>query len=204
MKSIQKTVSDTRRELGSKFIGFVFYCENESSFHNQLSRIKKKYPDASHHCYAYRIHPQNLIEFSSDDGEPSGTAGLPVLNQLRSFDLVNAGAIVVRYFGGTKLGKSGLIQAYGGAIKQLLDESDFSELQLIHPFIIEYNYPEENKIKLLTLQFELKELESEYSDKVTKHYACKPEISSELEMYLTGLEYKGITFQRKESTFEII
>lgn len=107
-------------EKGSRFIGIIFPCDSASSFEHQLKEIQKEHPSAVHHCYAYRIGSSKVIERANDDGEPAGTAGKPILNQLISSNLKNVGLIVVRYFGGTLLGTSGLIKAYKSVSKQCI------------------------------------------------------------------------------------
>src|SRR5699024_755346 len=98
--------------------------------------------DATHHCYGWRISPNNIEEFAQDDGEPGGTAGLPILNQLKSFNVVNGACVVVRYFGGTKLGKAGLIQAYGHTAELCLKQAELSNLVATQNFRIIYPYQE--------------------------------------------------------------
>lgn len=95
----------------SKFIAFFFPCTSESGFKEQLQTIKSKHPKATHHCYAY-LFSNPTLERANDDGEPSGSAGFPILGQLKSHRLINVACVVVRYYGGTKLGVSGLIAAY--------------------------------------------------------------------------------------------
>jgi uncharacterized YigZ family protein len=109
------------KEKGSKFIGFAYPLENESDPENRIAEIKKIHHKARHWCYAYTW--QGTFR-SNDDGEPSGTAGKPIENQLKSYDLENTLIIVVRYFGGTKLGTSGLINAYKTASKEALDNAE--------------------------------------------------------------------------------
>ncbi len=99
-------------QLRSKFIGFVIPVESEEVALAKVAEIKAKYYDARHHCWAYRLGKEGERFRSNDDGEPSGTAGKPILGQLVSADLTNVLAVVVRYFGGVKLGTSGLIEAY--------------------------------------------------------------------------------------------
>lgn len=201
MKTITNHTECSLRELGSKFFGFLCYCETEHDFKNHLSTIKAKYPDASHHCYAYRINPSSIIEFSSDDGEPSGTAGLPILNQLKSSELVNVGAIVVRYFGGTRLGKAGLISTYGGTAKLCIDEASFQTITAVQLFSITYPYSEENVINKLKLTFGLKEQESEYLSSVQITFACLIEKSDALLNELDRLSYLNISYKKGEESF---
>ena len=120
----QTVMTPTRYEgdpvKGSRFIVDIVSVTNESEARHTLASIGGEFPDASHHCWAWRI-AQPAIERSSDDGEPSGSAGRPILAQLAGRDLVDTAAIVTRYFGGTKLGVGGLVRAYGGAVGHALD-----------------------------------------------------------------------------------
>ena len=111
------------KEKGSKFIATAFTVTSEEEVKQALAEVKKKYYDARHHCYAYMIGPDKSCFRSSDDGEPSGTAGKPILNQILSKDVTNVCVIVVRYFGGIKLGVSGLINAYKTAARDALDNA---------------------------------------------------------------------------------
>ena len=100
------------KERSSKFLCYAYHVESEEEIAACLEPLRKRYYDATHHCYAYRLGPQGETYRANDDGEPSGTAGKPILGQLLSANLTNCLVAVVRYFGGTKLGVSGLIQAY--------------------------------------------------------------------------------------------
>jgi uncharacterized YigZ family protein len=114
----------TFKEQQSKFISIIFPYDNVSGFKSWLFELRKKYHDASHVCWAYRIYTGNkLEENSSDAGEPSGTAGLPILNAMKQKGLVNCGLSVIRYYGGTNLGKRGLIDTYGNSARELIEKS---------------------------------------------------------------------------------
>ena len=113
----------TFKEQQSKFISIIFPYDDVSGFKSGLSALRKKYHDASQICWAYRIYTGNqLEENSSDAGEPSGTAGLPILNAMKQKGLVNCGLSVIRYYGGTKLGKRGLIDTYGYSARELIEK----------------------------------------------------------------------------------
>ncbi len=116
MKDTYRTIEEEStgefRDRGSKFIAYTFPVFTEDDWQNRLEEIKKLHPKARHHCYAYRIGLDKNNFRANDDGEPSGTAGRPILGQIDSFELTNVFAVVVRYFGGTLLGTSGLINAY--------------------------------------------------------------------------------------------
>jgi uncharacterized YigZ family protein len=121
--TIEKASEGEYREKGSRFLAFGFPVENEGEIREILQVIRKKYHDARHHCYAYRLgsHKENFR--TNDDGEPSGTAGKPIYGQLLSHDLTNILAVVVRYFGGILLGTGGLVSAYKAATADMLSHA---------------------------------------------------------------------------------
>jgi uncharacterized YigZ family protein len=122
------------KEKGSKFIAYAAPIQLESDFAAFLERIKKAHPKARHHCFAWRLGMDKNVYRANDDGEPSGTAGRPILNQIDSFQLTNVGIVVVRYFGGTLLGTSGLIQAYKESSADALKQGQIVE-KTIHDII---------------------------------------------------------------------
>ena len=121
--TIVRTSEGIYREKGSKFIALAFPVSTEDEVKKHLAEVKKQYYDARHHCYAYILGPNKDAYRQNDDGEPSGTAGRPIYGQLLSKDVTNTLIIVVRYFGGIKLGVSGLINAYKTAAKDALDNN---------------------------------------------------------------------------------
>ncbi|MEX0843819.1 MAG: YigZ family protein [Balneolaceae bacterium] len=201
MKTVKQIYESSFRERGSKFLGYLFPAESEEDFQGQLGQIKSKYPDATHHCYGWRLNPAQPKEFSSDDGEPSGTAGLPILNQLKSFEVINTGIVVVRYFGGTKLGKSGLIEAYGLSAQTCLEKADLISIKSVQLFEIRYPYPEENTINKLTNDYGLKVLESKYLEDVTLKVACPMETVKAFEQELSGMEHLKISFIKLKKSY---
>ncbi len=201
MFSIKNSTESNFRERGSKFLGFLFPVVSEDEFSGQLDQLKSKYPDATHHCYGWRLNPAQPKEFSSDDGEPSGTAGLPILNQLRSFDVVNAGIVVIRYYGGTKLGKSGLIEAYGLAAQHCLEMASLIPIEPVQLFEIRYSYPRENIIQKLKNDYGLLVQESEYLENITLKVACPKEKIEAFERELAGLNHLQISFKKKGESF---
>ena len=128
------------KEKGSVFKAYLLPVQSTESFFNQLGFIKEQEAKANHHCWAYRIDPDGLLERSSDDGEPSNTAGAPILRALISAELYNVAVVVVRYFGGTKLGVSGLISAYGDATRAVIDSAPVLESKLTWPMSIRFGY----------------------------------------------------------------
>jgi uncharacterized YigZ family protein len=124
--TVAKTFQRTEEVKGSSFIAFVTTIESLSNVEAHLQTIRTKYEDASHHCYAYKLG--NAVRFS-DDGEPSGTAGRPMLEVLQKRNLDHVLAVVTRYFGGTKLGAGGLVRAYSGTLAKALDEAGVLEIR---------------------------------------------------------------------------
>lgn len=192
LHTINEQFTADYRIKGSKFLGYLFPCEDETAWNEKLAGIKKEHPTATHHCQAYRIGPNNITEFSSDDGEPSGTAGLPMLNKLRSEDVLNVGLVVVRYYGGTKLGKSGLIDAYGHTAERCLQNANLLRIMPTVRYEIIYPYDKEGAIEQLFKTFGLREEEATYLSHVTKVVACPAEHSIQFERELERISHFGI------------
>ena len=128
------------KERSSKFLTYAYPVESEEEIKELLDALRKEYYDATHHCYAYRIGYYGEQFRANDDGEPSGTAGKPILGQLLSRDVTNCLVVVVRYFGGTKLGVSGLIDAYKTSTAMVLDEADIVERTIDREITITFPY----------------------------------------------------------------
>jgi uncharacterized YigZ family protein len=122
-KTLESPAEGIYREKGSRFLAFGYPVCNEEEIKNQVAALRKKYHDARHHCYAYRLGPAGETYRVNDDGEPSGTAGKPIYGQLLSNNLTNVLVVVVRYFGGTLLGTGGLITAYRSATSDMLQHA---------------------------------------------------------------------------------
>ncbi|WP_163970559.1 YigZ family protein [Oceanobacillus halotolerans] len=125
----------------SRFIGYVKRVETEEEAQAFIQSIKKKHHDATHNCSAYMIGEQNQIQKANDDGEPSGTAGVPILEVLKKQDLKDTAIVVTRYFGGIKLGAGGLIRAYGSATSQAIKTTGIVKRQLMQGISITVDYP---------------------------------------------------------------
>ncbi len=124
MKTIKENVNAQISEKKSKFIADLIYVSSEEEAQANLEQIRKKYYDARHHCFAYRIlEKDTILERASDDGEPSGTAGAPMLNLLSKNDLMNVLLVVTRYFGGILLGTGGLVRDYTEASQQAIKKA---------------------------------------------------------------------------------
>lgn len=134
------------KEKGSKFIGYAYPIEHENEVKPIVEQLKKEHHQARHVCYAYQIGVKNIYYRANDDGEPNNTAGIPILGQIKSFELTNVLVVVVRYFGGTKLGVGGLIQAYKTSAKETLEQAQIIQKEILQHLYIEFEYPNMNKI----------------------------------------------------------
>ena len=141
-KTILERAEGLFKDKGSRFIGLAYPVKSETEVKEILAEIKKKYYDATHHCYAYYMgHIGSPSIRMNDDGEPSGTAGKPIYGQILSFGLKNVLVVVIRYFGGTKLGVSGLINAYKETAKMTLQNAKIEERKIKDIYEIEFAYP---------------------------------------------------------------
>ncbi|MEZ5174075.1 MAG: YigZ family protein, partial [Bacteroidia bacterium] len=138
--TISDTSQGTFRDRGSKFIGYAFHVKDEEDVKNRLEELRKEHASARHFCYAYLIRPENEYWRANDDGEPSGSAGKPILGQIRSRTLQETLVVVVRYFGGTLLGVPGLINAYKQAAAEALENCIPVSRVIASTLILETNY----------------------------------------------------------------
>ncbi|MBQ1780077.1 MAG: YigZ family protein [Bacteroidales bacterium] len=145
-KTIAKPSEGSYSEKRSKFLAYAFPVQNEQEVKARLTEIQKKHWDARHHCYAYILGPHKDAYRLNDNGEPSGTAGRPIYGQLLSKDLTNTLVIVVRYFGGIKLGVSGLQNAYKVAAKEALDAAVIEERTIQEQYQVVFEYVKMNDI----------------------------------------------------------
>lgn len=134
------------KDRGSKFIAYAFPVTNEEAVKNHLAELRKEHFSARHHCYAFRLGPDKQHFRANDDGEPSGTAGKPILGQIQSNDLTNVLIVVVRYFGGTLLGVSGLIAAYRGAAADAVANANIIEKQVKEVYELHFPYDAMNAV----------------------------------------------------------
>lgn len=157
----------SHREKGSKFLAFAYPVVSEDEVQNWLDELKKKYYDAHHHCYAFILKPQEGQEATyraSDDGEPSHSAGDPILGQIRSHQLMDVLIVVVRYFGGTKLGVAGLIHAYKTAATDAIANNNIIEKYVERCITIEFEYAATTGVTRIIDQYSLTILEQSFSE----------------------------------------
>ena len=145
-KTIEKPSEGLYKDKGSRFISYAFPVNSEEQIREIVQSIKKEHHSARHHCYAWRLGSDKLLFRTNDDGEPSSTAGKPILGQIQSFDLTNILIVVVRYFGGTLLGVSGLINAYRNAALDAVNQAEIVEKLLEKWFLVEFDYGAMNEV----------------------------------------------------------
>lgn len=128
------------KEKGSKFYGYAFPVNSTEDINQHLDELKSKHHSARHWCYAWQLGKEKIRYRANDDGEPSNSAGMPIYGQIQSFELTNTLVVVVRYFGGTKLGVGGLIQAYKTAAQMALECSPVVERTIDQHFLLDFEY----------------------------------------------------------------
>ena len=167
--TIEATTSAEYKDKGSKFLAFSYIVYSESDVKEIVQVLRKKYYDARHVCYAYIIGTQERIMKGQDDGEPSHTAGTPILNQIRSKNLTQTLVVVVRYFGGTKLGVSGLIEAYKTAAKACLDKTIVLEKYIYESIELIFDASLQGEVMRMVKEFGGEIISPDYKNEVILH-----------------------------------
>lgn len=174
-----KTISSASEEVlykekNSKFFGYAFPVSNEEEIKEHLDRLRKEHFSARHWCYAYQIGTEKIQYRANDDGEPNNSAGMPIYGQIQSFEVTNVMVVVVRYFGGVKLGVGGLISAYKTAAQMALENSEIVEQTINKFFTISFEYVHLNKVmriikeKNLQIVFQKMEMDCEIQISIRK------------------------------------
>lgn len=146
-KTISKpSIGELFKDKNSKFIGYAFHVENEDEIKTHIEEVKKEHHSARHWCYAYQLGTETITFRANDDGEPNNSAGMPIYGQIQSFDLTNVLVIVVRYYGGVKLGVGGLINAYKTGAQLALEASDIIEKTINTNFSLKFEYKNMSKV----------------------------------------------------------
>ncbi len=159
-QTIQKTIEDILlKEKGSKFIGFAYPVDSESDIKYFLNHLKSIHSKATHHCYAYRLGINGENYRANDDGEPSGSAGLPIYNQLLAHQITNVMMVVIRYYGGTKLGVGGLVKAYKESAKYTLEQAEIITKELESKIELKFKFSQQNEIFTLLNKYDAKILD---------------------------------------------
>lgn len=152
------------KEKGSKFLAYAYPVQNEEDVKARLEELRKQYYDARHHCYAYIIGLKQQVFRANDDGEPNHSAGDPILGQIRSANLTNCLVVVVRYFGGTKLGVGGLITAYKTAAEEALKEVEIRTIYSQTAFELSFPYESTAEVERALGEFAIEYQDKQYTD----------------------------------------
>lgn len=158
--TIAKPILDiTLKEKGSKFISYAYPVLDEDDVKKRLEEVRTLHPKATHHCYAFRLGLKGENYRANDDGEPSGSAGLPIYNQLLGHDVTNILLVVVRYYGGTKLGVGGLVKIYKESAKEILGSAEMITKELEKILILEFDFSHQNQVFTILNKYNAKVLE---------------------------------------------
>ena len=164
-KTIDEPSEGIFRDKGSKFIAYAFPFKDENKVKEIIAELKSMHPKARHHCWAYRLTPDRTVFRVNDDGEPSGTAGRPILNVLLSMDVTNIMVVVVRYFGGTLLGVPGLINAYKSATQEALQIAEIVEKTVNDVYEVTFDYIQMNDVMRIIKETEVIVLSQDFDTK---------------------------------------
>lgn len=173
-RTIATTSDGTFKDRGSKFLAFAYPVVDEEEIRQILQQLRKDYHDARHHCYAWKLGTDPARIRANDDGEPSNSAGKPILNQIEKRRLTNTLVVVIRYFGGTLLGVGGLINAYRTATEEALQNNRVIRKKIRHTFLLAFGYPDMNNVMSL-----VKEMQLETSHQVFE-LSCSMQVSVDL------------------------
>lgn len=170
-KTIASESKGLFKDRGSRFIAIAMPVTSQEEIKTKLEELRKEYHDARHHCYAWVLSPDRQVSRANDDGEPSGTAGRPILGQINSRELTNILIVVIRYFGGTLLGVSGLINAYRSAADDALNQANIIERKVTKVWKIQFPYLSMNDV--------MKVLKEEACDQLSHDFGndCSIDIS---------------------------
>lgn len=183
------------KEKGSKFLAFAWPVKTEEEANERLAELRKRFYDARHVCYAWRLGPTGKHFRSNDDGEPSHSAGDPILNEMKSQEVTDLVIGVVRYFGGTKLGVGGLIRAYGTAAGEALEANERKEVVMTERFRIRFPYERTSEVKKALHPFRLEPTESHYAADCSFVYDIRKSIAENVRVVFDEL---GILEENQE------
>lgn len=182
------------KDKGSKFLAFAFPVETDIQIKKELQQLKKEHPTANHHCYAYILGADKQNYRANDDGEPSYTAGKPILGQIQSHDLTNVLIVVVRYFGGTLLGVSGLINAYKNSAAEVIAQCTVVEEHILFHYRIVFGFSEMNEVMKLLKQLDCKITEQNFDNSCSIRFAVRKSQHEQCEAKLTSIPQLKLEF----------
>ena len=185
MKDTYKSISKASEEVlfkdkNSKFFGYTFPITREEEAKVHIEDLKKKHYQASHWCYAWQIGKENHQFRANDDGEPSNTAGMPIYGQIQSFNVTNILIVVVRHYGGIKLGVGGLINAYKTTAQMALENSKIVKRTIDEVFVIKFDYPEMNLVMRIIKEHNLKIIAQKLELDCEIHISVRKKLSEEI------------------------
>ena len=192
--TIEKPSEGLFRDKGSKFIAYAYPFKDETMLKDIVANLKALHPKARHHCWAYRLTPDRSVFRLNDDGEPSGTAGRPILNTLLSKDLTNILVVVVRYFGGTLLGVPGLINAYKTATQEALEAAEVIEKTVNDIYRISFDYLQMNDVMRLVKEENLAILKQEFDNNCSMDVEVRKLMVNQVVQKLDKLEGVHYTY----------
>ena len=190
------------RDRGSKFLAYAFPVRSEGDWQARLEEVRKEHPKARHYCYAFRLGLDENNYRANDDGEPSGTAGRPILGQIDSFNLTNVFVVVVRYFGGTLLGTSGLIQAYKNSTMDALQKAEIVEQTVEDVFLLTFDYALMSDVMNAIKKLEINVLSQEFNLDGRLEIAIRQGAREEVLLWLKALIAK-VSLEHAESIEKI-
>ena len=193
-KTISAQAEGIYKEKGSKFIAHALPVQSEKEIQEQLDKLRGKYHDARHHCYAFRLGPEMKIYRANDDGEPSSSAGKPILGQIKSFELTNILIVVIRYFGGIKLGVGGLIQAYKTAAEEAIKNAKVIEKKLHDIYRVSFEYSEINEVMRILKEENANQIDQQFYTSCSIDLQLKRNYEGKLLKRLEILESTTIEF----------
>ena len=178
----------------SRFITLIGRATNEAEARALIDAARDRFPDARHHCsaYIYHVDGSNPVERSSDDGEPSGTAGKPMLDVLKGSGLLDICAVVVRYFGGIKLGAGGLVHAYGGAVSETMEQVEHVTRALRELYTVEVSHAEAGRLEAELRNRGVDMVDTAYGQAVTFTVSVEPGGEEKLAATLAALTQGGV------------
>lgn len=191
LKTIKENVTEEIVEKKSKFIADIIYVQTVEEAENQINKIRKKYFNAKHHCFAYSIMTsEGIVNRASDDGEPSGTAGAPILNILNKNELINVLVVVTRYFGGILLGTGGLVRAYSESTLKAINNAEFVIEERGYEMNLQVNYNDFEKLKVYCKKNNINIINCEYNEKIICNIELNNEEKENLIRNLNELSFK--------------
>jgi uncharacterized YigZ family protein len=186
--TIEKSTEAIYKDKGSKFLAYAYSVENDQQIKEILNQLKKEHHTANHHCYAYRLGADKMNYRANEDGEPNNTAGKPILGQIQSNDLTNILIVVVRYFGGTLLGVSGLINAYKKSAADVIKVSSIIEKQILFHYTIQFYFEHLNDVMKLLKQLECKITNQQFDNNCEICFSIRKANSEQCEEKLKKIE----------------